>query len=205
LNTEPTVYIIDDDPDARRALGALVGTMNVRMETYASAGEFLDRFDSSSHGCMLVDLRLSDINGLALLERLRERKVRLPVIMISAYADVPTAVRAMKTGAVDFLEKPCREQQLWEAVHEAILMDSQRRKQQGRRLTILRRMSRMSEGEREVLDSLVDGQTNREIAEQLGLSIRTIEVRRSKLMRKMRARSLAELIRMVLVSRDCEE
>jgi FixJ family two-component response regulator len=199
VEREPTVFIIDDDSDARRALGALVGSMRLEARAYASAGEFLGAYDGSAAGCVLLEIRLPDISGLDLIERFRQQGILLPVIVVSAHGDVPTVVRAMKAGAVDFLEKPCREQQLWQSVHEAIRRDAANRKRLARQRTVHRRLATLTEGEQDVLRRLVAGETNREIAGDLGLSVRTIEVRRSKVMQKMKANSLAHLVRLALL------
>lgn len=199
MEAEPTVFIIDDDLESRRDLGAMVASMRLEARAYGSAGEFLGEYKDSAAGCVLLDIRLPDVNGLSLIERFREQGIRLPVIVVSAHGDVPTVVQAMKAGAVDFLEKPCREQQFWESVQEAIRRDAESRRRRDRHRAFQKRFARLNEGERAVLDRLVAGHTNREIAEDLGLSVRTIEVRRSKVMRKMNAGSLAHLVRLVLV------
>jgi two-component system, LuxR family, response regulator FixJ len=205
VDAEPIVFIIDHDADVRRRLSGLFASMRLEARTYASAGEFLAGCDGSAAGCVLVDIRLPDISGLSLIEQLRQRGIHMPVIVISAHGDVPTVVQAMKAGAVDFLEKPCRDQQLWESVHEAIRRDAENRKRLTRRRAVQRRMARLSGGEQSVLGRLVSGHTNREIAEDLGLSIRTIEVRRSKIMQKMKADSLAQLVRLVVLAEPGED
>lgn len=199
VEPEPTVFIIDDDPDARRVLGALVASMRLEARAYASAGEFLGAYDGSAPGCVLLDIRLPDISGLDLIERFRQQGIHLPVIVVSAHGDVPTVVEAMKAGAVDFLERPCREHQLWKSVHEAIRRDAESRKRLARQRAVRSRLARLTEGEQDVLRRLVAGETNRQIADELGLSVRTIEVRRSKVMRKMKANSLAHLVRLALL------
>ena len=197
---EPTVFIVDDDPAVRRAMTALVGAMHLRCEAFASAQEFLDHDHDSRPACMLLDVRMPDISGLELLERMQRDKIELPVILISAYGDVPMVVRAMKAGALNFLEKPCREQQLWEAVQEALRWDAEHRKNSLNRDRAQRRIARLSSGERSVLDLLVQGKSNKAIATEMGLSVRTIEVRRARVMQKMKADSLAELVRLALSS-----
>ena len=118
MEAEPTVFIIDDDPAVRQALTVLVRSMRLRAEAYESAQQFLDAFDPTRPGCLLLDVRMPGISGLELLEQLSRNEVRLPAIVMSAYGDVPMVVRAMKAGALNFLEKPCRDQQLWEAIQE---------------------------------------------------------------------------------------
>ncbi len=198
MDKEPTVFILDDDPAVRQALTALIRSMQLRVEAFDSAGQFLDRFDRRQPGCLLLDVRMPGISGLEVLDRFRQQEVGLPVIVMSAYGDVPMVVRAMKAGALNFLEKPCRDQQLWEAIHEAIAWDAAHRCQWTARARALRRLERLTSGERLVLRLLIDGYSNRSIAEQLHFSVRTIEVRRAKVMKKMKAESLAELIRITL-------
>ena len=127
MEAEPTVFIIDDDPAVRQALTVLVRSMHLRAEAYESAQQFLDTFDSTRPGCLLLDVRMPGISGLELLERLSRDDLRLPAIVMSAYGDVPMVVRAMKAGALNFLEKPCRDQQLWEAIQEALKWDAAHR------------------------------------------------------------------------------
>jgi two-component system, LuxR family, response regulator FixJ len=200
VDADPTVFIVDDDPAVRQALTALVRSMRLKAEAYESAQEFLDAFDDSRPGCMLLDVRMPGISGLGLLERFHREEIALPAIIMSAYGDVPMVVRAMKAGALNFLEKPCRDQQLWEAIQEALKWDSVHRQQLILRNKVLHRMQRLTSGECDVLALLVDGKSNKTIATELGLSVRTIEVRRAKLMKKMKAESLAELIRLSLVA-----
>jgi FixJ family two-component response regulator len=139
-------------------------------------------------------------SGLELLEQFGREEVPLPVIVMSAYGDVPTVVRAMKAGAQDFLEKPCREQQLWEAIQEALRWDSRHRQQLALRTKVRQRLLRLTAGEQDVLRLLIDGWANRAMAAQLKVSVRTIEVRRSKLMKKMKTQSLAELVRLTILA-----
>ena len=200
VNNQPTVFIVDDDREARRALAALVESMQLETETFSSAREFLDDFDSSRPGCLLLDVRMPGISGLELLQRLAEEKVHPPVIFVSAYGDVPTVVRALKAGALNFLEKPCRDQQLWEAIQEALKHDAESRRRWERTARLQRRISQLTPGERDVLGMLVEGKSNKTMASLLKLSVRTIEVRRAKVMRKMKAGSLAELVRLTLAA-----
>jgi len=202
VDREPTVFIVDDDPAVRQALSVLVASMRLRAETYASAQGFLDQYDASKPGCMLLDVRMPGISGLELLERLTQRADHVPVIIISAYGDVPMVVRAMKAGALSFLEKPCRDQQLWETIQEALKWDTENRKRLARKARIERQIARLTAGEREVLEMLVEGKSNKAIAAELGLSVRTIEVRRAKVMQKMGADSLAELVRLAVSARE---
>ena len=152
----------------------------------------------AGQGCMLLDVRMPGISGLGLLEQFNREEIPLPAIVMSAYGDVPMVVRAMKAGALNFLEKPCRDQQLWEAIQEAIKWDADHRERMALRAQVRHRLQRLTRGEHDVLALLIDGKPNRTIAAELNLSVRTIEVRRAKIMDKMKADSLAELIRLTL-------
>ena len=198
MEHEATVFIIDDDPAVRQALAMLVRSMHLQVETYESAQPFLDTYDSSRPGCLLLDVRMPGVGGLDLLEQLGQKEVRLPAIVMSAYGDVPMVVRAMKAGALNFLEKPCRDQQLWEAIQEGLKWDVAHRQYVAIRAKVRRRIERLTAGEHDVLRLLIDGKSNKTIAGELNVSVRTIEVRRAKLMKKMKAESLAELIRLTL-------
>jgi FixJ family two-component response regulator len=200
VEADSTIFIVDDDPAVRQSLMVLMRSMHLRAEAYESAQHFLDAFDASRPGCLLLDVRMPGISGLGLLEQFSRDEIPLPAIVMSAYGDVPMVVRAMRAGALNFLEKPCRDQQLWEAIQEALKWDAAHRQQTTLRSTILRRLQRLTPGELDVLALLGDGKSNRAIAAELNLSVRTIEVRRAKLMKKMRAESLAELIRLTLAA-----
>jgi two-component system, LuxR family, response regulator FixJ len=198
VESEPTIFIIDDDPAVRQALSVLVRSMKMQAEAYESAQQYLGAIDPARAGCLLLDVRMPGTSGLELLEQLNRAEVCLPAIVMSAYGDVPMVVRAMKAGALNFLEKPCRDQQLWEAIQEGLKWDAANRQQMTMHTKALHRLNRLTPGEHEVLRQLIDGRSNKAIAEDLGLSVRTIEVRRAKIMKKMKAESLAELIKLTL-------
>jgi FixJ family two-component response regulator len=200
VENESTVFIIDDDPAVRQALTVLVRSMHLHVEAYESAQHFLDAFDAMRPGCLLLDVRMPGVSGLELLEQLGRDDVHMPAIVMSAYGDVPMVVRAMKAGALNFLEKPCRDQQLWEAIQEGLKWDAAHRQLIVLRSKMLRRLQRLTPGEHDVLRLLIEGKSNKIIATELNLSVRTIEVRRAKLMKKMKAESLAELIRLTLTA-----
>jgi len=200
MEAEPTVFIIDDDPAVRQALTVLIRSMHLQAEAFDSAQQFLDNGAAARAGCLLLDVRMPGISGLELLEQLNQSEVYMPAIIISAYGDVPMVVRAMKAGAINFLEKPCRDQQLWEAIQDALRWDAAHRKHLAERAKFLHRLERLTPGEHQVLKRLIGGESNKTIADELALSVRTIEVRRAKLMKKMKADSLAELIRATLAA-----
>ena len=194
----PTLFLVDDDPSTGRTLRELAQGQAFGVETFASLWAFLDSCDPSASGCLLVDLAMPGTGGLELFDRLTGGGIHLPVVVLSPEGDVPTVVRVVRAGALNFLVKPSPPARLEEAIEEALKWDAEHRKQATFRARALRRISHLTPGEREVLEMLVEGHSNKTIAEELDLSVRTIEVRRAKLMKKTNARSLAQLIRMRL-------
>lgn len=190
-----TVFIIDDDADFRESVQWLLESTPYTIESYASAQEFLDDYDQRP-GCMLLDVRMPEISGLALQQIMQERDIRLPVIVLTGHGDVPMAVTAMKNGALDFLEKPFDDDVLLKLVDRAMQEAQQRFSQQSEERELRELYDTLSRREREVMDLVVTGNSNREIAETLGISPKTVEVHRSRVMGKMRAESLAQLVQM---------
>ncbi len=197
MTRDPTVFVVDDDEAVRRFLGGLIASVGLRVETYASAREFLDAFEPGSPGCLLLDIRMPGMSGLELQKELAERAAGLPVIILTGHGDVQLAVHAMKAGAVDFIEKPFNNELLLDriqkAVAEGVLADSARVKHD----EIAGRMKLLTPRERQVLDLVVAGETNKGVARRLDISEKTVEVHRAKVMEKMRAKSLAVLVKMV--------
>jgi two-component system, LuxR family, response regulator FixJ len=198
LNSETTVFLVDDDRAALRALQTTVKVVFPRVEAFTSAAEFLAVYRPERAGCLVLETAMSGMSGLELQRRLIRDKIGLPVIFVTAHANVPMAVEAMQLGAVDFFEKPVKEQRIWDAIRKGIDLDAQNRRRAARRREAEERMGKLSPGEREVLDLILEGKMNKEIATELGLSTRTIEDRRAKLMRKMNAQCLAELVQFVM-------
>jgi RNA polymerase sigma factor (sigma-70 family) len=190
-----TVFIIDDDADFRESVQWLLESTQYNIESYASAQAFLDHYDQRP-GCMLLDVRMPEINGLALQQIMQERDIRLPVIILTGHGDVPMAVAAMKNGALDFLEKPFDDDVLLKLVDRAMQEAEQRFSQQSEERELRELHDTLSRREREVMELVVTGNSNREIAETLGISPKTVEVHRSRVMGKMRAESLAHLVQM---------
>ena len=197
MTRDPTVFVVDDDEAVRRFLGGLIASVGLRVETYASAREFLDAFEPGSPGCLLLDIRMPGMSGLELQKELAERAVGLPVIILTGHGDVQLAVHAMKAGAVDFIEKPFNNELLLDriqkAVAEGVLADSARVKHD----EVTGRMRLLTARESQVLDLVVAGETNKGVARRLDISEKTVEVHRAKVMEKMRAKSLAVLVKMV--------
>jgi two-component system response regulator FixJ len=196
---ERTVHVVDDDAAVRRSLERLLDAAGFRVVTYQSASDFL-AVAAALSGCVLLDIRMPKIDGFEVQSRLLELNADLPVIVMTGQADVPSAVRAMKAGAVDFIEKPCDDDVLVETIEVALTRPTQG-EQERERAQAARRIARLSPREREVLDALVNGQPNKVIAYDLGLSVRTVEVHRARMMERLGVRQLAEAVRLAILSR----
>ena len=194
------VHVIDDDEAMRESLAFLLGAVGMDVQTYGSATAFLDVAPEVKAGCVITDVRMPELSGVELLRRLRELKLGIPVIVITGHGDVPLAVEAMKIGAIDFLEKPFDDEVLLASVRTALSQLDQDHKRQAERGEIERRLALLSNRERDVLKGLVSGHANKQIAYELGISPRTIEIYRANLMTKMQAASLSDLVRMALIA-----
>jgi two-component system response regulator FixJ len=203
MAAQPTVFIVDDDPSIRRVLALLFESEHLPSETFASAEEFLEQYDARRPGCLLLDVRMPGTSGLELQQRLAGRGVRVPIVFMTAYADVPTSVRAMKAGAVDFVEKPFSEQLLLEAVHRALGRDRQARQELRTGEESRRRVQRLTPRERQVLELVVGGMTSRQIAERWGISEKTVKIHRGRVMQKMEADSIPELVLLAQAAGVC--
>jgi FixJ family two-component response regulator len=199
MSNEPTVFIVDDDNEVREAIELLMDSVGLASESYDSGWAYLACFDPTRPGCLILDVRMRQMSGLELQERLAEEPIRPPVIIITGHGDVPMAVRAVKNGAVDFIEKPFNDQSLLDAVHRALDIDGEQRGYAEEIADIQERLQRLTKREREVLDQIVDGKRNKVIAVDLGISQSTVEAHRAKVMEKLEARSLSELMRMMLL------
>jgi len=195
-DAEATVAVIDDDPDIREALRGLLRSVGLGVELFASVQEFLGTARPDLPGCLILDVRLPGRSGLDLQDELAKANLHLPVIFISGYADVPISVRAMKAGAVEFLTKPVRDQDLLDAVQQAIAQDRARRDDERGFARLRADFDTLTPREREVMMMVVAGRLNKQIAAELRISDATVKVHRGQVMRKMRARSLAELVSM---------
>ncbi|MEO5341711.1 MAG: response regulator [Magnetococcus sp. MYC-9] len=197
---EPVVYVVDDDPLFRVSLLKLLESVHVAARPFASAQEFLSRFDPEQPACLLLDVRMPGMGGLELQERLLADGCSIPIIFISCYADWPMAVRAMRKGAFDFLEKPFNEQQLLDTAQEALRLAMRQRQRQLLSREASARLSRISGREREILHELATGKRSKEIADRLGLSSKTVETHRANIMAKTGVRSVAELVQLMWLS-----
>lgn len=193
------VHVVDDDPAVRDSVAFLLEASGYRTRAYASAKELLDR-DSLEPGCIVTDVRMPELTGMELVQRLKTTGVVYPVIMITGHADVPLAVEAMKAGVADFIEKPFRDDVLIAAVRSALSRAADSAQEQAERAEAIERTQGLSTRERDVLEGLVAGKPNKVIAYDLGISPRTVEVYRASLMTKMQAGSLSELVRLALLA-----
>jgi two-component system response regulator DctR len=189
-----TVFIIDDDDAVRDSIQELVESVGLRAESYTSAQAFLDCFQPERAGCLLVDVRMARMSGLVLQEKLNELDARIPVIIITGHGDVPMAVQALKKGAVDFIQKPYRDQLLLDSINNALAADAAARRSGASRETFDQRLARLTKREREVLDKLLTGGANKQIARELAISPRTVEAHRQNLLRKLEVSSIKELM-----------
>jgi FixJ family two-component response regulator len=195
-----TVFLIDDDPSVRDSLTLLLSLKGLRTQPFANAESFIETYRPERSGCVLTDLRMPGMTGLELQTALRERHLEVPVVVLTAHGDVPTARAALKNGAFDFLEKPVDDAMLLEVLRNALRADRERRAAASSRSVADARLTRLTDREREVLALLAAGHQNRVIASRLGISPRTVEVHKARIMAKLECESLAELIRMNLVA-----
>lgn len=193
----PIVHIVDDDADMRDSLMFLLRSVGLNVKVYASAVEFLSLYIDNAPGCLLFDVRMPDVSGLELYEKLISEGVRVPVIFMTAYADVPMAVRALKSGAVEFLEKPFNRQDLIDRVQRVVSADAARWESGEHWEDVGRRLAELTSRERDVLDLVMTGMPNKTIAARLEITERTVELRRASLLKKLQVQSTVKLVRML--------
>ncbi len=198
---EPTVFVVDDNLGVRRSLRSLIESAGLRTETYASGEDFLRAFDAGRPGCLVLDVRLRSGSGLDLQEELRRRGATLPIIVMTGYGTVPVSVRALKGGAVDFLEKPVRPKVLLDRIHQALGIDRNAREAAARHAAVTARIASLTPREHQIMELVVAGKSSKEIAAELRLSVRTVEGHRRRVLEKMGVSSAAYLVRTVLSAR----
>jgi two-component system response regulator FixJ len=200
LTTQTTVFVVDDDQAIRSSLQWLIESVGLNVEVYPTADDFMRSYYPGRSGCLLLDVRMPGMSGLELQEHLLQKQIRIPVIIITGHGDVPMAVRAMKAGAVDFIEKPFNDELLLESIRKALAVDEKQRELQSQRARVAARLAHLTPREHEVMMMVTEGRSNKEIATALGVSAKTVEAHRARVMEKMEAGSLAELVRMVLAA-----
>ncbi|MBQ0762825.1 response regulator FixJ [Marinobacter psychrophilus] len=195
---QQTVYVVEDDEAVRDSLELLLQSDDKPVKTFDSATAFLKSYSDAMAGCIVLDIRMPGMDGMELQKKLNDKHSILPIIFVTGHGDVPMAVDAMKEGAIDFIQKPYREEALLEKIEAALVQDRQQRKSLGEKQEIVRRVKSLTPREHEIMDRMIAGQANKVIAIELEISQRTVEIHRSRVMHKMGTHSLAHLVRMVL-------
>lgn len=202
MQPEPLVYVVDDDPKILRLVAQILGSAGIGVRTYDSPIQFLRECEPSFRGCLLLDIQLPELDGVELQRKLRDRQVDLPIVFLTATADVPTTVQIMKAGALDVVIKPFDPDTLVRAVNNALLHDAVSAERRERNHEVHECLASLTDRERQVMDLVIQGLVNKQIAIELGLSERTVEVHRGRLMKKMRAGSVAELVRLSMIAKS---
>ena len=193
---DPTVFVVDDDPSIQRGLKTLIRSVGLRVEVFGSAQDFLQSRRANGPGCLVLDVRLPGMSGLEFQKELVKANIQVPIIFITAHGDVPMSVRAMKAGALEFLTKPFRDQDLLDAIQTALERDRIRRQQEMEMAELWKRFRSLTSREQELMRLVLSGRLNKQIADEIGTSENTVKVHRSNMMRKMGAESLIDLVRM---------
>jgi RNA polymerase sigma factor (sigma-70 family) len=197
MTPAPVVFVVDDDPSVRSSLKFLLNSMGLQVESFDSAETFLQRKSSDAPSCLVLDVRLRGLSGLDFQRELAARNIRIPIVFVTGHGDIPMSVRAMKAGAIEFLTKPYRDQDLLDAVRIALERDRARREQEKDLTDLRQRFESLTPREQEVISMVVLGMLNKQIADQLGTAENTVKVHRSRAMEKMNAQSFADLVRMI--------
>ena len=196
MNKEQTIFVVDDEPDVRAALGMLIKSVGLRPEIYDTPQDYLDAYDPERPGCLVLDMRMPGMSGLDLQQKLASMGLHPPIIMISGHGEIPNAVQAVQSGAVDFLQKPVSDQLLLDRIHQALRLDEENRKNYNEHQVIEARYTTLTPREREVMQGVIAGKLNKIIADELNVSTRTVEIHRAHVMEKMHAGSLSALVSM---------
>jgi FixJ family two-component response regulator len=198
MTVSATVFVVDDDEHLRDSLSYLLESVDLKVETFASAQEFLEVYTPDRPGVLLLDMRMPGMNGLELQQHLRDSDCTIPIIILTGHGDVPLAVQSMKAGAVDFLQKPANDQILIDRIRDAARIDEQTRRQRAEQKVVLDRVATLTKRQRQVMDRVITGRTSKQIADEFCVSTKTIEVHRKNVLTKMHAESTVELVNMVL-------
>ena len=198
MNDDQTVFILDDDSAVLKSLQALLESHGFNVEGFSSGIEFLDRLDPARGGCLILDVRMPEMGGLEVQERLAKRQSRLPVIIITGHGDLPVAVKAMKAGALDFIEKPFEDGVIVNSIRHALSLNEQTQIEDSSLADLKQRLRRLTGREHQVLALVVMGKTNKEVASKLGISSRTVEIHRARVGAKLKARGLSDLVRFAI-------
>ena len=197
MYAESTIFVVDDEVEVQRSLCFLLNSAGYTAESFSSAEEFLDNYDPKRPGCAVLDVRMPGMNGLELQAKLIETGIKIPVIVMTGYANVPTVVQAMRDGAVDFIEKPYDDELLIKRIDEALYRDAQIRTQQAQHKLVMQRYARLSPREREVMVHLIGGKTTKSISGELAISVKTVDVHRARIFEKMKVDNAVELLRLI--------
>lgn len=200
--SQQIVYIVEDDEAVRDSLEMILVSMAYHVETFPTANAFLEQYSESMAGCIVLDIRMPGMDGMELQKELNNKNSILPIIFVTGHGDVPMAVEAMQLGAIDFIQKPYREQELLEKIKSALALDAEQRDSLTEKNEIIRRLEELTPREKEIMDMMIEGHANKVIAIDLDISQRTVEIHRSRVMHKMGTHSLAHLVRMVLMVKE---
>ena len=203
MNTDQTIFVVDDEPDVRAALSMLIRSVGLKPEIYENPQAYLDAYDPERAGCLVLDMRMPGMSGLDLQEKLASMGLHPPIIMISGHGEIPNAVQAVQSGAIDFLQKPVGDQLLLDRIQQALRMDTENRKQFHECHELQSRYDTLTSREREVLRGVIAGKLNKTIADELSVSTRTVEIHRAHVMEKMQAASLSALVSMSNRIEEC--
>ena len=195
MKNNATVFVVDDEVEVRESLRWLIESIDLNVKTFASAEEFLASYNPDRPGCAVLDMRMPEVSGLELQKKLKAKGIALPLIFITGFGSVPIAVEALKMGAVDFMEKPFSDQALLDKIHHALEIDRQTRLKKSRNENVSARVKDLTSREKEIMDLVVQGKATKRIAVQLGISPKTVEAHRARVMQKMKADSIADLVR----------
>ncbi len=201
MQSNPTVFVVDDDPAIRESLRWLIESVGLNVKIFTTAQEFLETYDPTMSGCLVLDIRMPGMSGLDLQNELAARRINIPILIITGHAEGPVAVHAMKAGALDFIEKPFSDQLLLDRIRRAIEKDAEVRLAHSQQAEVAARLAQLTPREREVMNLVIAGKANKVIASELGLSPKTVEVHRAHVMKKMQVDSLADLVRVGMLSR----